>query len=129
MMPGAEPAPAPEPRAPSHKLRLVACLECGAEFHPGRAGGEFCCTPCRKAFNNRRMTRGALLYDLLMALRFERKEARLLGVWQALCRLASDFREEDKRERDSRRSWRRAKTVLGERPHLRATTFKVRAGK
>ncbi|MCA3623596.1 MAG: transcriptional regulator [Methylobacterium sp.] len=81
------------------------------------------------AFNNRRMTRGALLYDLLMALRFERKEARLLGVWQALCRLASDFREEDKRERDSRRSWRRAKTVLGERPHLRATTFKVRAGK
>ena len=123
------PNPAPEPCPPSYRLRLVACLECGAAFRARLASDEFCGVACRKAFHNRRMRRGALVYDLLMALRFERKGAQLMGVWQALCRLASDFRQEDARERAGRRSWRKAGDVLGERPHLKATRFNVRAGR
>lgn len=129
MTPGVAPNPVTESARPSYRARLVACLECGGEFQPRKAGDDFCCTGCRKAFHNRRARRGALVYDLMMSLRFERKGAKLLGVWQALCRLASDVRQEDARERDGRRSWRKASDVLGERPHLKASTFKVRAGK
>jgi len=35
---------------------------------------KFCSKPCRKSFNNRRATRGALLYDLCMKWRKDRKK-------------------------------------------------------
>jgi len=86
------------------------CLECGAAFIARRTAAEgeslFCSTPCRKAFNNRRMTRGAQVYDLFMALRYQRGVAKLYGVWTILCRVAQDWREEDVRERAGRVSWR-----------------------
>lgn len=94
------------------------CAECGLEFRAEKPHAEFCCAEHRKAFNNRRMTRGAVVYDLFMALRYERKAAQKLRTWFMLCRLAMDFRREDRNERDGRKSWRDPRDVLTERPYL-----------
>jgi len=116
---------------PSLRGRLVGpCLECGGPLPvAAQKGQEFCCTACRKAFNNRRAVRGAELHDLFMAHRFARDEATELGVLQAMNRMASNWREEDRRHRDSRRSWRRPAAVLAERPFLKAQAVKVRVGR
>lgn len=45
------------------------CQECGSPIGERRKGQMFCSSPCRQAFNNRRMQRGAELYDLFRALR------------------------------------------------------------
>lgn len=42
------------------------CLECGKIFEPRQHNADFCGSVCRKKFNNRRATRGAVLYDLAM---------------------------------------------------------------
>lgn len=90
---------------------------------------EFCGDRCRQAWNNRRLQRGAELYDLYMAHRFERAEASDLGVFQAINRLASDFRAEDHDNRDGRRSWRKPRAVLAERPYLKSMKTQIRAGR
>lgn len=110
--------------------RVHACLECGSEVEclPGTVR-EFCCTGCRDRWNNRRKTRGAELLDLYMALRWDRQTAATLGLFQAINRLASDYRRQDREERAGRRSWRRPADVLAERPHLKASAYRVRAGK
>lgn len=82
------------------------CLECGEQFQARDHESHYCTTACRKAFNNRRAVRGAELYDLYMAHRFERESAKQAGVFQAINRLASMWREQDKRERSRRKSWR-----------------------
>ncbi len=110
-------------------VRLNACLECGCDLAPGPQEREFCCAGHRSAWNNRRLQRGAALYDLYMAHRFERPVAQAAGVFQAINRLASDFRAEDREVRAGRRSWRRLDAVLGERPHLRSVKFRVRVGR
>lgn len=104
-------------------LKVHACLECGGEFsaHPTLAKhAEFCSPACRKAFNNRRMVRGAELYDLIMALRCDRKAATAFKVWKMICRMISDFRSEDDRERAGRHSWRHPRVVLARHPYLSA---------
>ncbi|WP_279483428.1 transcriptional regulator [Aureimonas sp. SK2] len=80
------------------------------------------------AWNNRRRDRGAELYDLYMAHRFERDPAKARGVFQAINRLASDFRREDRERRAGRRSWRRMDVVLEERPHLKAARYMTGKG-
>ena len=110
-------------------IRLNACLECGCDLAPGPQDREFCCAGHRSAWNNRRLQRGAALYDLYMAHRFQRADAQAAGVFQAINRLASDFRAEDRAEREGRRSWRRHDVVLGDRPHLKAQKFRVRVGR
>lgn len=106
-------------------LRIHACLECGA---PTPKRGDFCSAGCRTDFNNRRRTRGAELYDLYMAHRFERDAAKALGVFQAVNRLASNFRDEDKARRAARRSWRKPETVMSEKPYLKAMQTSISAG-
>ncbi|MBP0438456.1 transcriptional regulator [Tianweitania sediminis] len=106
-------------------IRVHACLECGAEG----TKSDFCGPRCRIAFNNRRKSRGAEFYDLYMAHRFERATAKSLGVFQAINRLASIYREEDKVRREGRRSWRAPKLVLMERPFLKAIVTHIRAGR
>jgi len=49
------------------------CLYCKTPLLK-KAWRKFCSQPCRKAFNNRRATRGAILYDLCMKWRKHRKE-------------------------------------------------------
>ena len=102
------------------------CLECGSP-HPG--AGDFCADGCRTAFNNRRKARGAELYDLFMAHRFDRTRARQLRVLQAMNRLASNWRAEDHERRGSRRSWRLPQDVLETRPYLRAIVTIDRTGR
>jgi len=105
------------------------CLECGGPMDGRHARAEFCGPPCRKAWNNRRMVRGAELYDLFMAHRFDRARATELGLLGVVNRMASYFRDDDKAARDGRRSWRRPEAVLESRPGLRATVFYLRKGK
>lgn len=80
------------------------CLECGAPLNLTKPGN-FCCREHRKDFNNRRMSRGAELYDLVMELRFNRSEAKRKGTWSLLCARAGAFRDADKHYRDGRPSW------------------------
>lgn len=47
------------------------CKECGTSLHR-KAWKQFCRVECRKAFNNRRQSRGAILYDLAMTFRKRR---------------------------------------------------------
>lgn len=86
------------------------CKECGTPVS-GR-GKEFCCTPHRMAFNNRRMQRGAEMYDLFRALRRERETAKTLGLWAEICRLEKKYNDEDQRERPGRRSYVEPKRAL-----------------
>lgn len=106
-------------RAPRRWKRT--CPECGESHEAHRADADFCSGPCRKAFNNRRLVRGAELYDLMMVLRHERGVAKALGVWRLVCRLTQGYRDEDVRERAGRPSWRPARKVIARHPYLDAT--------
>jgi predicted nucleic acid-binding Zn ribbon protein len=118
--------PAPEDAAPFLTGGVRRCLECGG---PCETKGEFCSRACRDDFGNRRKRRGEKLYDLFMALRWDRENATRLGVWRTLNRMSSDFRAEDRAERDGRRSWRRPSEVLADRPDLKSVVVRVRAGR
>jgi hypothetical protein len=85
--------------------RAGACRECGAAFPIQRHGREFCGATCRRSFHNRKQLRGAQLYDLVMAVRFERPRAEELGAWSMLCRSAASYKAADDRDRAGRRSW------------------------
>lgn len=74
---------------------MKTCAECGKPITSTKAHAKFCSTPCRKTVNNRRMVRGAELYDAFMALRFDRSWSKTVNMWQLICRLASDWRNED----------------------------------
>ena len=104
-------------------MRARACTECGSTFlaEARTPHAEFCGAPCRKAFNNRRMVRGAELYDLVMALRYDRKLATAFKVWKLICRMAATFHEEDATQRAGRKSWRSPRVVVERHPYLRAT--------
>lgn len=108
---------------PLPRMLKAVCAECGAPYQAARPTAEFCSAPCRKAFGNRRAMRGAELYDLFMAHRFERQAAQEAHVLQAMNRLASNWRAEDKAQRAGRPSWRRLAAVLAERAYLRAVTL------
>ena len=101
------------------KITICACREClsplrgpaeGRNVNPSRAPAKFCSTLCRTAWNNRRKTRGADLYDLWMAMRYARDEAQVLGVWKEMCRLSETWNAEDKAA--GRETFERPKMVL-----------------
>jgi hypothetical protein len=94
------------------------CLECGAAKIGKYRHAVFCGASCRMVWNTRRSRRGAELYDLFMAFRFERETARALNLQSALNRLASVFRAEDADERLNRKSWQAPAAVLERRPYL-----------
>ena len=87
------------------------CRECGEAFEAQRADAEFCSTPHRRDWNNRRQKRGAELYDLFMFMRHERRATEELktdpgfNVWTVAAQLATDWKAEDDRDRDGRRSY------------------------
>ena len=86
------------------------CKECNNDL-TGRAK-EFCSSPCRMAFNNRRMKRGAEIYDLFRAMRRERDQAKALGIWSEMCRLELRWHQEDEAERPGRKSYVAPATAL-----------------
>lgn len=83
--------------------RDTTCPECGNAI----SGGPrlFCSPACRQSFNNRRMQRGAELYDLFRALRRERGKAKDLNLWTLMCRLEKQWQDEDDAQRPGRRSY------------------------
>ncbi len=81
------------------------CSECGETFCTNRPEAEFCSTPCRKAYNNRRAIRGAELYDLIMTMRFDRAHAKDEGLWSQVCALAGAYNTADKHYRGGRKSY------------------------
>lgn len=95
------------------------CIECGKAIEQKKHGppAEFCSEPCRQNWRNRRMARGAILYDLVMAWRFDRKGTGP-DAFALLCKAAASFNYEDKNERGGRRSYRRYRQVAEDNPHF-----------
>lgn len=83
------------------------CRECGKPLAGLglRQGAVFCSTPCRKAWNNRRMVRGQELYDVVMAMRYERDAAKAQQAFSVLANLARAYRDSDMHKRGGRQSW------------------------
>lgn len=75
---------------------MRVCQECQKPIW-GRV--KFCSADCRKRFNNRRMRRGAIIYDLAMIWRKHRRE----GSMEVLCRQLGLFIDQDKE--DGRKSF------------------------
>ncbi|MGX1353356.1 hypothetical protein AB7M49_006977 [Bradyrhizobium elkanii] len=101
--------------------KVHQCQECGEDISARRRGQEFCKPSCRQAFNNRRMQRGAELYDLFRALRRERADAKALNLWTELCRLELKYQIEDETARPGRRSYmppQKAITILKDKGSL-----------
>lgn len=86
-------------------MRKGTCRECGCQTISTRKPKDFCTSACRTNHTNRRRERGAQLYDLFMAMRYERELAVKLHVWTTMCQLAAEWRREDERDRDGRKSW------------------------
>lgn len=78
---------------------MVQCRECGNEYTPrtgrGRTNAVFCARECAQTFNNRRLRRGAELYDMFRVHRRERSASKRLGVWSIMCSLDTRWQEED----------------------------------
>ena len=72
------------------------CGECGIGYPTKKKPSKFCSTSCRKSWNNRRATRGALLYDAFMGMRYDRAAAAKAGIdYKFLCRVGEMFHNED----------------------------------
>lgn len=93
-------------------LQPHVCQDCGHPISARRSGQEFCSPKCRQTFNNRRMQRGAELYDLFRAMRRDRSEAKDLNIWTQLCRLELNWQGQDDAERPGRRSYMPPKKAL-----------------
>jgi hypothetical protein len=106
--------------ATNRAVKTFECLECGKPVVSTAVNAEFCCSACRKAWNNRRMVRGAELYDFMMVLRYDRGRAKALRIWTLMCRLVALFREDDHNVRAGRRSWSPAEQVLDKKAYLHA---------
>lgn len=102
------------------------CQWCGEDFAVREQGQAFCCTKHRAEFNNMRRDRGALIYDLLMTMRYERGLGAQLKLWSKVCTILANFRREDHEKRASRHSWQRPKTVIERRPDLLAKPITTR---
>lgn len=55
----------------------------------------FCQPACKMDWHNRRRLRGALLYDLFMAARYQRDVAVSVSATSRMSQLAAEFRERD----------------------------------
>lgn len=89
--------------------RSFECRECGGEFYARgtvRRTPEFCGSGCKSEWHNRRRARGAMLYDLVMASRYERhRNGGGRPPLVVIAQLAAQFHELDQLERSGRRSW------------------------
>lgn len=72
------------------------CWETSRSLINSYHGSRFIDTKARVDWNNRRKLRGALVYDLLMAWRYDRPIATALGVFSTICGLLRQWHEEDK---------------------------------
>jgi hypothetical protein len=90
---------------------MTACLECSAPFTAyakGRVPQRFCSPACKRKFNHRRESRGAMLYDLWRVFRRERALAVELGIQNEMNRLDLSWHDEDA----GKRTWKPARMAL-----------------
>lgn len=92
------------------------CCSCGMHIDKTDYRARFCSMECKRSFNNRQAVRGATMYPFIMTMRYDRTEATRLKAWGTLCDLATKFRDEDKAEREGRRSWHKLSVVLDRLP-------------
>lgn len=71
------------------------CWETGKSLANAYPGSRFISTDARVAWNNRRKTRGAAVYDLLMGWRYDRPIATALHVFSTICALLKQWHDED----------------------------------
>ena len=81
------------------------CDECGVTFIAKKREARFCSSPCRKKYNNRRAVRGAELYDVMMACRYDRDYAYKTKLPSLMARLCSEWHIKD--QQAGIRSWQR----------------------
>jgi hypothetical protein len=72
------------------------CWETGRSLVDAYHGSRFINTKARQDWNNRRKTRGAAVYDLLMGWRYDRPIATTLHVFVVICQLLKQWHDEDK---------------------------------
>jgi hypothetical protein len=61
-----------------------------------------------------------MMYDAVMAMRYDRDEAKDAGAWSLLCRMAASFKAEDERDRGGRPSWDPIARVKGRHTRLQS---------
>jgi len=84
---------------------MMKCSNCGAEFEPRAANQQFCNPNCRKEWNNRRASRGTVLYDMMMAMRYERDgELSESDLRKLMATVAADWHQQDLAD-GRERSW------------------------
>lgn len=96
------------------------CMECGKGYEAKRPDSQFCTRDCKGVFANRRAVRGAEIYDLFMASRYDRIGTRTLKLFSAMCRLAFHYHLEDQQKRAGFQSWIDPRKVLERRPYIQA---------
>ena len=95
-------------------MRKVACKECGEGFTSRQYNADFCGQACRRSFNNRRMTRGAMLYDLDMLAAAETTSGEARGELTARRKaLVASWQKEDQTA-NRKRTTKRLSDVLAD---------------
>lgn len=91
---------------------MMPCLECSTPLTKSTRGKprRFCSSACSQKFNNRRASRGMILYDLFRAMRRDRADAKALGIWTEMCRLELAWNDED----GGARTWKPARMALAD---------------
>lgn len=84
--------------------RKIACRECGAVCATDNHRQVFCGPACNNNWKHRREKRAVQLYDVFMEMRYNRAGAK--GLWSLACRLAEEWRDEDRRIRSKLKSWK-----------------------
>lgn len=103
-------------RAAGCEIPNMQCRECGARYEANSVTQVFCTGICRTRYDHRRIDRGKVLYDIFMELRYNRGGA--VGLWSIMCRLAEQWRNEDKRIRSELKSWNDPRKHIEKQPHL-----------
>lgn len=96
--------------------RKFTCRECGAISVEKSNGQCFCDQNCNNAWSRRRAKRAIQLYDIFMEMRYHRAGAK--GLWTLACRLAEEWRDEDRRIRKDLKSWKDPAYITEERVYL-----------
>lgn len=78
------------------KTYQKTCAECGADFIAKDYRAEFCGLACKNEMNKRRRDRGAMLLDLYIHRRFNRKAAEARGLQSIIDRMVGNWIEEDR---------------------------------
>lgn len=91
--------------------RKTKCIECTKEFERATYRASFCGGKCRRDFNNRRATRGAILYDLAMLVLDEKDSKEQVNLAQRRDEVLASWRAEDAAA-GRKRTWQSKYDVL-----------------